>query len=719
MKKINFAFGIHNHQPVGNFDFVFEHAFNHSYNPLLKAFAKFPEFKVNLHYSGILLDWIEQHHPEHFEIIKEMVQKGQAEILSGGFYEPILAVIPEYDGIGQIKKENEYIKKHFNYKPSGMWLAERVWEPTLPRVIKKADIDYTVIDDAHFRYAGLKQEDLWGYYITEELGYQTYLFPISQKLRYTIPFEDPQVTIDFLKEIATEDGNRLILFADDGEKFGVWPGTYDHVYKEKWLEKFIELMLKNSDWINIVHFSEALKILKPLGTIYLPTASYAEMMHWALPAKSFKDYEDFETYLKKKNLFDEVNVFVRGGFWRNFLSKYSESNNMHKKMLYLTQRVEKLQQKTRSSLLKKAKDHIWAGQCNCPYWHGVFGGLYLNHLRNAIYQNLIEAEKLINKVEKKLFQKIEKIKNYDINKDGFEEILVESKNFSLYITPEFGGKLYELDYKPKNRNFLDTLTRREEGYHQKLVELALHANEQKKDNEKEVASIHDMLVAKEKGLEKYLNYDWYEKKSFIDHFLEKNITREEFYKVQYKELGDFVNQEYMIKEKKFTGNLFKISLQREGNVWFKKEFFPILLTKEFILNDKDQILFTRYRLKNLSGKTLELRFGIELNFGMLAGQAPDRYYVSKDYDLGKPYLNTHGELIDTTHLGIVDESIGTRIDIISNKNAHIWYFPIETISLSESGFERVYQSSNVVYIYDLTLEKTWNVTLETKFISLA
>lgn len=714
MKKINFVFGIHNHQPVGNFDFVFEDAYNKSYNPLLNIFSKFPEFKVNLHYTGILLDWIERNHPEHFEIIKKMVDNGQAEILSGGFYEPILAVIPENDAIGQIKKQNEYIKQHFGYNPSGMWLAERVWEPTLPKVIHQSDIAYTVIDDAHFRYAGLKQDDLWGYYITEELGHKTSLFPISQKLRYTIPFEDPQETIDYLKEIATEDGERLIVFADDGEKFGVWPGTYHHVYDEGWLESFIELMLKNSDWINIIHFSEAIRELKPQGTIYLPTASYAEMMHWALPAKSFKDYEDFENYLKKEDLFEEVNVFVRGGFWRNFLSKYTESNNMHKKMLYLSEKITQMEKDFPPDKISQIRDKIWAGQCNCPYWHGVFGGLYLNHLRNAIYQHLIEAEVMIDSLQSKTTESGNKILIHDINKDGFDEVLIESKQFSIYISPEKGGMLYELDDKTSKRNFLDTLTRREEGYHQKLFEIAeMSKNKTTQNSDKEVASIHDMLVSKEEGLEEYLNYDWYEKKSFIDHFIPKDITRKQFYKVQYKELGDFVNQTYEIAEKSNQNDIVSLSLFRRGNIWLNNQFSPVTIRKKYQLCDQDSTLTTHYVIEN-NGSPLETRFAIELNFGMLAGASSDRYYVSDDIDLKKPILNSHGEIKNGNHIGLVDEYLNRSIHVRSSEPAEIWFFPIETISLSESGFERVYQSSNIVLVFDLHLENRWDVTIETK-----
>ncbi|MCK4754758.1 MAG: alpha-amylase, partial [Calditrichia bacterium] len=282
MKRINFLFGIHNHQPIGNFDFVFQDAYEKSYLPFLKVLEKFPSIKMAIHFSGILLDWLKENQPDLIKKVKHMVDRGQLEIMTGGYYEPILSIIPEEDRVGQIRKLTETVKELFNITPDGLWLAERVWEPTLPTSLAKAGVKYTITDDTHFKYAGLTDDQLTGYYITEDLGNSTVLFPISKRLRYTIPFEDPEVTIEYLRSMATEDGRNIVVFADDGEKFGVWPNTYNHVYEEKWLERFFHALEENSDWINMIHFNQAIDLVAPIGKIYLPTASYAEMMHWAL-----------------------------------------------------------------------------------------------------------------------------------------------------------------------------------------------------------------------------------------------------------------------------------------------------------------------------------------------------------------------------------------------------------------------------------------------------
>ena len=90
---------------------------------------------------------------------------------------------------------------------------------------------------------------------------------------------------------------------------------------------------------------------------------------------------------------DRWGSFVRGGIWQNFLAKYPESNWMHKRMLGVSRRVRALDPATCEKAgvdLGHAKTALFRAQCNCAYWHGLFGGLYLNYLRHAIWQNLVD-----------------------------------------------------------------------------------------------------------------------------------------------------------------------------------------------------------------------------------------------------------------------------------------------------------------------------------------
>jgi len=201
MKKINLVLGFHNHQPVGNFDSVFEHAYEHSYRPFLDVLERFPQIKIAQHYTGILLEWFRSNHPEMLRQIRRMVATGQIEIMGGAYYEAILSIIPDRDKRGQIEKLTKAVKREFKTRPTGLWLAERVWEQHLARFIADAGMKYIVIDDTHFKYAGFSEDELLGYYHTEEQGRTVAIFPISKMLRYTMPFLPVKKTIEYLRSI--------------------------------------------------------------------------------------------------------------------------------------------------------------------------------------------------------------------------------------------------------------------------------------------------------------------------------------------------------------------------------------------------------------------------------------------------------------------------------------------------------------------------------------
>ncbi len=701
MKKIKFAFAIHNHQPIGNFEHVFEHALTHSYSPFLDVLETHPRFRVGLHFSGILLEWIKQHHPAMLEKIKSMVNRGQVEMLTGGYYEPILAVIPDEDKQGQIRKLTGFVQEEFGAQPVGMWLAERIWEPHLPKPLSCAGVKYTIVDDSHFKHSGLTDDQLLGYYLTEEDGCILALFSSSKFLRYSIPFMEPEETVKYFRKIASEDGQNLIVYADDGEKFGVWPRTYEHCFKDRWIERFVDEIDKNSDWIEMVHLKEALTQLPPMGRAYLPTDSYQEMQQWALPPKAFAEYDEFERILKEQHLRERFGPFVRGGFWRNFLAKYPESNNMHKKMLHLSHNLSKLEAKKSVSKTKlnQAKDFLWKGQCNCPYWHGVFGGLYLPHLRAAIYENLIQGEKLVDELTHR-GQTWADHRMVDFDADGREELLVNTPVFGLSFSLVSGGSLFELDFKPGNVNLLDTMTRKEEGYHRKLLE---KHGPQDSEHQEEAVSIHDMVMAKEEGLEKLLNYDWYRRGSLIDHFLGEKTTLQDFSGCKYPEQGDFVNQPYMCKVKKGKSDLV-LTLYRDGFVWVGEKRASVTVAKTISVQPGGSQLDVSYLLINNHPGKITLWFGIELGLAIPGAEDDRRFcYVKEDQVKSKEVVQM-GNAARCSEFGLQDDYRKLDVSFKLDRQAQLWRFPIYTVSLSEEGFEKVQQS--------LVLFPNWKICLE-------
>jgi alpha-amylase len=707
LKKVKFLFGIHCHQPVGNFEHVLDEAYERSYLPFIQVMDAHPRIKFAVHYSGILYDWFQKKHPDFLDYLKKLIKRGQAEIITAGYYEPIIPIIPDDDKIGQITMSNEFIKERFGLSPRGLWLTERIWEPHLPKVLAQTGIEYVMVDDQHFIAAGVPPENLLGHYVTEEEGAQLKIFPISKQLRYLIPFKLPEETIRYLHGIATEEGDNAAILADDGEKFGVWPGTHKWVFEEGYLERLLTLLEDNSSWIESQTFSEYLESAPPRGRVYLPTASYFEMMEWALPTESGKKLERIIGELKHQGKFDEYSRFFKGGFFRNFFVKYPEANNMHKKMLQVSQKLQTLKngkslfgEKEREARLREAKEELYRGQCNCAYWHGVFGGLYLNYLRHAVYEHLIKAETLMDQYARGKDNYAE-ITVTDFDKDGHDEVILSNNLVNLYFAPNYGGALFELDYKPKAFNLINTLARREEVYHDKLRHLAGGGGHG-------VSSIHDIVKAKEAGLEKALDYDWHRRLSLLDHFLADNTTLESFCRAKYQENGDFTIAPYEFMPRR-RGSECSLLLRRNGLIGN----IPASLEKEITLCAKQSIVTISYRLANLGRERLDAWFGPEFNFSLLAGRSADRYYEITGADLDDKAMASKGECGPVRCVKIVDKWKGFSVILDTDRPASFWRFPVETVSQSESGFEKTYQSSVVFPNWRFSLEpnETWAVKL--------
>ncbi len=676
---MNLIFAVHNHQPIGNFNHVFEDVFQKAYLPFLNVLERFPSIKVSLHYTGILLEWLQKHHPEFIERLSTLIKSDQVEILGGAYYEAILSVIPPDDRLSQIKKLSDLIFKLFDCVPSGMWLAERVWEQTIVKEISQAGIKFLPIDEAHFLYAGFKEKDLYGYFITEEQGLSLFIFPGSKKLRYTIPFAPVDENIQYLKSLSAVDNNSIIVFADDGEKFGSWPNTYEHVYQNGWLEDFFKKIDENKNWLKTIHFKDALQNSKPKGTVYLPTASYPEMLKWTLPAEIALEFDEFEYSLNQAGLVSYLH-FVKSGYWRNFLAKYPEANWLHKRML----RVSKLISESNVENKELVKNHLLAAQCNDAYWHGVFGGIYLPNLRYPIYKNLIRAESLINSAPK--------CEVTDFDCDGCEEIIISNNRYNLFIKPDSGGAVYEMDYIPAGINLLDITNRRKEYSHVKL----------RKKVESNTATLNEQQLAES------LNYDKYRHGSFIDHFFDSGVTPYDLYKAEYSELGNFVEEKYLYKTQKLD-KYTELILWREG--YINSNDNKIKLIKTFKLYDDSDTVEVIYRLNNLGTEAIDINFGVELVYNLLAGDAPDRYYLIENSDLEDKSLISIGVLKGTNKLSLIDEWLGLIIELHAEEASEFWRFPIQTVSISESGYEKLYQGSIIIPCWRINLKDAWETKI--------
>ena len=649
---MNLIFVVHNHQPVGNFSYVLEDAYKHAYKPFIEEILDADEFRFAIHFSGYLLQYIEKNHPDFIEKLRYLVGTNRCEIITGGMYEPILILLPEKDRNEQIKRMNDYIERLFKVRPRGFWLAERVWEQQIASILSKNRIRYTFIDDTHFLREGIREEELNGYFITENEGMELKLFPISKKLRYLIPFKNTNIVFDYLKSLHNENVESMALLGDDGEKFGVWPGTYKYVYEEGWLKKFTEGLKANKDWLHMVLPMEFVKKQPPKKRVYLRESSYEEMLEWS-----------------------------KGNF-RNFLLKYPESNDMNKHSIYISKKA--------SELGKEIPDALLKSEANDAYWHGVFGGLYLPHLRIGIYQNLIKAEKEIDST-------VFSARKFDVNLDGTEEVIVETPLLNAFFS-EKGGSLYELDDKESDINLLNVLTRRKEPYHEKIKEI--NQNKPNNNDASSVKTIHEIVKLKENDLDKFLIYDWYRRASFVDHLFREDTTSQKVYSMNFGEQGDFVIEKFNSTVKN-EGSEISVDFLRNGHVWHGENWEELQLEKTFLINKNEKKIKAKYHI----GADVEmfLFHGIEFNFMLFKDGMKINGINYKDF------IN----ITDST-FEIEDFIQEKQITLTFSEKMTMWSFPIYTVSQSESGFEKTFQGLTFIFSSKWSIMKNKELFIELK-----
>jgi 4-alpha-glucanotransferase len=684
VRKFELVLLIHAHQPVGNFDDVLERAYRDSYLPFIEVLARHPSIRLGLHYSGPLLEWIERAHPEYFDRLRALVGAGQVEMIGGGFYEPILVTIPPGDRLEQIARLAAYIETHFKTRPRGAWLAERVWEPQLPSCLAAAGVQYTLVDDNHFLGAGFELEQLCGSYVSEDLGQTVKVLPGLKSLRYLIPFRDVGETTDFLRDASTRHPGGFAAMGDDLEKFGVWPGTNKHCYADGWLDRFFSALDKSSDWLATSTPSDSVASHAPLGRADLPAASYTEMMEWSLPSVARERYHSLLDQFSNRA---DVMPFLRGGIWRSFFTKYSEANLLHKKMLHVSHKVGRLaHSRSFDRAFREAREEattlLLRGQCNDPYWHGVFGGLYSPHLRTAVWRSLEQAETIADGLAHHN-RPFAQTATLDFDSDGRDEIYLTSDRYAALISPDDGGTIAALDFRPPNVTLINSLQRRLETYHAKLRTLSGHRGEG-------AQSIHEQTRAKEANLERWLNYDRWPRHSFRLMLFNPQKTHGDYAAVRLEEDAALAGGRYRVVK---SSSVSVVLASDCGTDWLAEKNISFASTPAGFDVSCD------VALRRNTAQAASVNIAIEVIVNFLAPAEPDRFF---EFDSQRYPLRWAG-VAPPAGLRVVDEWQRAAVAIEASAPKQLWIAPIETVSESEDGFERIYQGSQIAAVWPVDL----------------
>lgn len=414
-RTVNLILGLCSQRPVGCSDADYESFYQIRYKPLAQLAYRFPQCRWMVHLGGELLEWIDRRHPELIMLLREMVKRSQIEPLGGGFYAPALPIIPALDRVGQIEKLTTELRVRFGTRARGVWLADCVWEPSLPHSLVGAGMEYALLDSRQVAAAGVTGGQLHRAHLTEAEGRVLSLLIVHHRLGELMDAGSPEQAVAALCDAGDVEGNRVVVAVDEPE------GVGDH----RWLERFLELI------------STEPRIV--------PTTPRAYLRRHGTGGFVYLDC----------GMDGAGSAGERGGF-RRHLSHLPDSRLLYAKMVHANLLVNQVRGDRERR--RAARNDLWRGQCGHAYWSRPDGGIHSRSTRDAVYASLLQAE--VQARDQTSF--LPSIIRTDYDMDGHPELLYHGRQYNAYVHT-VGGMLFELDYLPGSVNYMNTFTRTDNG----------------------------------------------------------------------------------------------------------------------------------------------------------------------------------------------------------------------------------------------------------------
>ncbi|CAF0703499.1 alpha-amylase/4-alpha-glucanotransferase domain-containing protein [Candidatus Methylacidithermus pantelleriae] len=661
LKPVRLLWVIHFHQPLGNFPEIYERFVCRSCQPLLAALERHPKIRVALHFSGNLFEFIESHHPALLDQVAERVRLGQVELLGGGFYEPLLNLLPRNDALGQLVELACWISGRFGKEPKGAWLPESVWEPHFAQLLAEAGYQYTFLEDSLFEAAGWKKGELFHPFRTEYAGHPVVVFPIHRSWSRSIPFAPLVETKSAFVQISHRQQPQLVILGHNGALLGFWPQTYERLYEEGGLEAWLGFLEQEKDWLPTVLPEEVFEGSWQLT--FLPCGAASQLAPSAMPTSSEVEYREAYGELANRYDADRFLPFFRAANWLGFLAKYPEAYRMYRKMLQLRKQLDELPAIARN----RARKALWAAQEHSAYWHCRSGGVYANYLRDAVYQRLLSVEEEIFSFPpgQKVF-----LAATTLPGSPAKEWMLRTEICSVWVLPSYGGSVCEFSFLPTRYNVANTFCRRQEAYHKELPE------------------------------SRKTPQDWYLRYVFQDHFIPPGTSLEDFRAGSFVEFGDFVNQPYAVKTWALEPQRATLVLERHGGLYWREQRHPLSCQKSYSLHPPAS-LHVEYQLTNQGKVPIEVWFACELNYTCLAADGSERQLVVGDDRFS---CATDFECAEARTWAIQDQTRKFLWEWELGHPAVLWHFGVWTTTLTEGEPERNYQGSSFVVVWPLRLD---------------
>jgi len=458
MQRSSVIIGSYNLMPEGTEEPVFEDTYQACWRPFLSVLYRFPSLSAVLHYSGTVLHWLESRHPEFLMLLEEMILRKQIEVLGGGFFAPLMPLIPGPDRLGQVELLTTFIRRSFGKRPLGCWLPDYAWEPSLTSSLQSCGFGYSFLPERHFRAAGVGTVGLGTPVMTEDQGRSLIVFPVFDALESFTPFKSLEDAIGQLVARVGEQELYTVFFPGELVR-SLWAASKLES-PDLLFERSFAAIQRESLQFETTTPMRYLKASRDYRRAYFPGCASSLLMERSMPPRAAdrpgrsRRAEAPGAAKEVKPEVDEPSSML--GSPRRLLLRHEESLALYAKMHYVRILVSQL--RGDKSRKKTAQEELWRGQCGGAYWNGDLGGIARLPVRAAAYASLIEAEKITR--QRSSFSP--GVIFADMDFDGSKEILYQSAEINAYVQAR-GACLAELDSLKTRTNYVNVLDRREGG----------------------------------------------------------------------------------------------------------------------------------------------------------------------------------------------------------------------------------------------------------------
>ena len=306
-------------------------------------------------------------------------------------------------------------------------------------------------------------------------------------------------------------------------------------------------------------------------------------------------------------------------------------------------------------------------------------------MRLATWEHLIAAEDLAETATDRLT--MSELRDLDL--DGTDEVRLAAPGQVVTVDLEGGGGIGSWDIRAVRHALGAVMRRRPEAYHAILrAGDGTHAGDS-------AASIHDAFRVKEPGLVDHLQYDAYERRSGLIRAFDPTATAPDWAAARALELGDSVDGAFELVE--LTNG--RLVTRREATI--AGAAVNVIKTLTIGTDRRAPTLDMRVDLEHRQGPPIDVRLGIEWSLTMLGGGGnPAAWW---EIDGARSAHDAAGTADGITAIAQGNDFVGVTVATTTDEPADAWWAPIETVSNSEDGFERVYQGAGLLLSWPLRL----------------